>query len=93
MQLRQVTENECSVKCLIKTQLSVKLELIATMLRKQKNQEDYSIGFLQLRKKIQHILTSCWINKWKREKGVLPGQAVTERADKEEGEGIDMKGL
>lgn len=59
MQLRQVTENECSVKCLIKTQLSVKLELIATMLRKQKNQEDYSIGFLQLRKKIQHILTSC----------------------------------
>lgn len=65
---------------------------IATMLRKQKNQADYSIGFLQLRKKIQHILTSCWINKWKREKGMLPGQAATARADEEEG-GRDMRGL
>lgn len=46
MQLRQVTENERSVKCLMKNPTECEVGAIATMLRKQKNQEDYSIGFL-----------------------------------------------
>lgn len=70
----------------------MKLELIATILWKQKNQQDYPTGFLQLIKKIQHILVEAKFRK--RGKEMLPGQAVTAKADEEEeGEEREMRGL